>query len=406
MKRKKKIDKSIFFLLLIIILIAGAAVFFILKFRTDEITETIQEKSPIAVAFIVADGDECMFTEVFFYHPGTTKGAVLDVPGNTGMIIDSLKKIDRIDILFDRQKPDAYIEKIEKLISTDIRNYIQIDLANLVGLVDLLEGLELFIANPVEEVAENKITLLPSGSIRLDGSKIQTFLTFAEENTDEEFERTNRYQKFIQAFFKRIGERADEITRSDVFPYVSKFVETDLDRRALTAFLLEMKKLNVERLVFQRALGVERAVDSKLLLFPHYDGKLLKETVKQTLDSIANAEAAGAEELTITIEILNGTNRRGLAARTAQLFKSFGYEIGRVGNADSFDYEKTVIIDRSGNVNKAQKAANLVHCSRIETTARPDIDDDGQYESLPEPEEGVDVTILLGNDFDGRYCKE
>ncbi len=406
MKRKKKIDKSIFFLLLIIILIAGAAVFFILKFRTDEITETIQEKSPIAVAFIVADGDECMFTEVFFYHPGTTKGAVLDVPGNTGMIIDSLKKIDRIDILFDRQKPDAYIEKIEKLISTDIRNYIQIDLANLVGLVDLLEGLELFIANPVEEVAENKITLLPSGSIRLDGSKIQTFLTFAEENTDEEFERTNRYQKFIQAFFKRIGERADEITRSDVFPYVSKFVETDLDRRALTAFLLEMKKLNVERLVFQRVLGVERAVDSKLLLFPHYDGKLLKETVKQTLDSIANAEAAGAEELTITIEILNGTNRRGLAARTAQLFKSFGYEIGRVGNADSFDYEKTVIIDRSGNVNKAQKAANLVHCSRIETTARPDIDDDGQYESLPEPEEGVDVTILLGNDFDGRYCKE
>ncbi len=406
MKRKKKFDKSIFLLLLIIILIAGAAVFFILKFRTDEITETIQEKSPIAVAFIVADGDESMFTEVFFYHPGTTKGAVLDVPGNTGMIIDSLKKIDRIDILFDRQKPDAYIEKIEKLISTDIRNYIQIDLANLVGLVDLLEGLELFIANPVEEVAENKITLLPAGSIRLDGSKIQTFLTYAEENTDEEFERTNRYQKFIQAFFKRIGERADEITRSDVFSYVNKFVETDLDRRALTAFLLEMKKLNVERLVFQRVLGVERAVDSKLLLFPHYEGQLLKETVKQTLDSIANAEAAGAEELTITIEILNGTNRRGLAARTAQLFKSFGYEIGRVGNADSFDYEKTVIIDRSGNVNKAQKAASLVHCSRIETTAHPDIDDDSKYESLPEPEEGVDVTILLGNDFDGRYCKE
>jgi anionic cell wall polymer biosynthesis LytR-Cps2A-Psr (LCP) family protein len=406
LKRKKKFDKSIFLLLLIIILIAGAAVFFILKFRTDEITETIQEKSPITVAFIVADGDECMFTEVFFYHPGTTKGAVLDVPGNTGMIIDSLKKIDRIDILFDRQKPDAYIEKIEELISTDIRNYIQIDLANLLSLVDLLEGLELFIANPVEEVAENRITLLPSGSIRLDGSKIQTFLTYAEENTDEEFERTNRYQKFIQAFFKRIGEQADEITRSDVFPYVSKFVETDLDRRALTAFLLEMKKLNVERLVFQRVLGVERAVDSNLLLFPHYDGKLLKETVKQTLDSIANAEAAGAEELTITIEILNGTNRRGLAARTAQLFKSFGYEIGRVGNADSFDYEKTVIIDRSGNVNKAQKAANLVRCSRIETTARPDLDDDSKYESLPEPEEGVDVTILLGNDFDGRYCKE
>ena len=70
MKRKKKFDKSIFLLLLIIILIAGAAVFFILKFRTDEITETIQEKSPIAVAFIVADGDECMFTEVFFYHSG------------------------------------------------------------------------------------------------------------------------------------------------------------------------------------------------------------------------------------------------------------------------------------------------------------------------------------------------
>jgi polyisoprenyl-teichoic acid--peptidoglycan teichoic acid transferase len=406
LKRKKRIDKSIFLLLLIIILVAGAAVFFILKFRTDEMTETLQEKSPFAVAFLITDKDQCMFTEVFFYHPGTAKGAVLDIPGNTGTIIDSLKKIDRIDVLFAQEKTEAYINQVERLISEDIRNYIQIDLENLVGLIDLLEGLELFIANPVEEITENEIILLPSGSIRLDGSKIRTFLNFAGDNADEEFERTNRYQKFIQAFLKRIGEQADQLTRAELYSYVRKFVKTDMDKRALAAYLLELKNLNVERLVFQRVLGVERMVDNKKLLFPHYDGKLLKESVKQTIDSISNAEIAGAEELTITLEILNGTNRRGLAARTAQLYKSFGYEIGRVGNADSFDYEKTVVIDRKGNVNKAQKAASLIHCSMIDTAALPEPGGDTQYESLPEPKEDVDVTLIIGNDFDGRYCKE
>ncbi len=34
------------------------------------------------------------------YHPRTHRGAVLFLPGNVGLIIESLKKVDRMDVLY------------------------------------------------------------------------------------------------------------------------------------------------------------------------------------------------------------------------------------------------------------------------------------------------------------------
>ncbi|MFP4563680.1 MAG: LytR C-terminal domain-containing protein [Spirochaetia bacterium] len=120
----------------------------------------------------------------------------------------------------------------------------------------------------------------------------------------------------------------------------------------------------------------------------------------QTLDSLASTETASGEELMISVEILNGTNRNGLASRTAQLFKSFGYEVVHVANAESFDYEATLVLDRSGNINKAQKVANIITCKHVNTVL-----EEIPEEAETEPDKIVDVTIILGKDFDGRYCK-
>jgi hypothetical protein len=98
--------------------------------------------------------------------------------------------------------------------------------------------------------------------------------------------------------------------------------------------------------------------------------------------------------LTVAIEVMNGTSVGGLARRAANVFQSFGYDVVSVANADNSDYQKTVVLDRKGRLEVAQRVADLISCQRV-------------YSRLEETGDmTVDVTIILGTDFDGRYCKE
>ena len=94
----------------------------------------------------------------------------------------------------------------------------------------------------------------------------------------------------------------------------------------------------------------------------------------------------------MTLQILNGTTVQGLARRTATLFEGFGYEVVSIGNAESDQEEYTRIIDRRGDPERAQNVARIIHCTRVE--------------SLMDSDPPADITIILGRDFDGRYCKE
>ena len=398
MKRDKKIDKSILLLLLIIIVALVTAGYLYIKMRTDSIKEAIKKGETINILFLVNDKERLLFSEVLFHNPITRKGAVLDIPGETGDIIKSLKRIDRIDILYKPENPQLFKNKIEQILNQEIPYYIQISIENVEKLVDIVEGLEMFIANPVEISTDDELVLLPSGSVVLDGSKIRSFLTYTEEG-ETEIERIGRKQKYIQALLQRIGENYTVLENVDVYPYFKSMIDTNLGKYALFTMMEELNNLDIERLVFQRVLGVKREVDNQILLFRHYDGALLKETVKQTLESIANSDVISDEDLNITIEILNGTKMNGLASRTSQVFQSFGYDVASVDNADNENYEKTIILNRRGDLTQAQKVAAIIKCKHIETVKNLDPDIEVLSDS-------IDITIILGKDFDGRYCKD
>ena len=169
--------------------------------------------------------------------------------------------------------------------------------------------------------------------------------------------------------------------------------KTSMDKESFQSFLAELSSLEVERMVFQEVLGTRRRVDNQVLLFPHYDGKLLKETVKQMEDSLSDFDVLKDEKLVVSLEIQNGTARNGLAGRTAEIFKSYGYQISSVKNADTNEYDNTVILDKKGDPAAVQRVANLIKCSRIHT----------EIDRIRD--ETVDIIIILGKDFDGRYVK-
>lgn len=155
----------------------------------------------------------------------------------------------------------------------------------------------------------------------------------------------------------------------------------------------EFARMDLDRVVFQRVTGTYRAVEGVELLFPAWDGQLVKDIVKQTLNALLNAEATAVEDKVFTIEILNGTGQRGLAQRTAEIYASFGYEVVSVGNADRQDLAKTQVLYYLNDEAAASIVAGIIRCSNLDRATF--VQTGGAR---------ADFVIILGRDFNGRYC--
>lgn len=398
-RRNRSFDKGIILLAVIALIIGVSATLVALQLRSDKITEDVQEGNLISILVMVHEDEALLFTELFLYHPETGKGALLDIPGEWGDIIESLERMDRIDVLYDTGNTDPFKRKIEELISLDISYTLDFDLAGVEDAVDILEGLEMFIAGPVEMMEGEQPILVPSGSVVLDGMKTRTYVSYTDVN-ESDLEYRGRHQKFLQAFLSKIGSMSDYLSTEEVFNEFYGSFKTDLGKRAVLALIQEIRKLDADRLILKPVHGDRVKVDDQILLFPYSKGNFVRESVRQLVDALANTEVVSEKELTVVLEILNGTTKQGLAARTRQLFINFGYEVDRYANADRFDYEKTIVISRTSDITAAQRVASLIRCSNVEHR---------QYletEAGAGSGEAIDVTIILGMDFDGRYCKE
>jgi len=391
-RRSRRTDRSIILLVLILAVVAGAVTYAVLQLRVDQITDSLKKKQPLNTLFIVSEGDRALFFEVFFYNPQTRKGSLFYVPPNVGSVIATINRVEGIDALYRRSNPLPLKQKVEELLGAPLQGVIDVSVEDAGRLVDLIGGVDVFIPNPVDLSLSDARILLPSGSVRLDGDKAKEFVTYRDP-LETEADAVGRRQKFLQALLKGMGENEAFLLQRGPLKMLRSLVRTDLPGRALSSFVAEMGRFDSERMVLQRVLGTTRSVDGRDLLFPHQDGELLKQAVKQAMAANASNEFIPPDALTITVEVLNGTRTPGLAGRARDLFQSYDLEVMAPNNADNDQYQNTVVLDRKGNLDAAKKVADLIHCTRI--FSKPD----------PQLDQAVDVTVILGKDFDGRWVK-
>jgi hypothetical protein len=79
------------------------------------------------------------------------------------------------------------------------------------------------------------------------------------------------------------------------------------------------------------------------------------------------------DKASFTIKVLNGSGTPGVAARTVNRLKNEGFKITGFGNADSFNYQETLIIYIKGKKKEAeflnQSFNNKAELLEIETQA-------------------------------------
>jgi len=86
------------------------------------------------------------------------------------------------------------------------------------------------------------------------------------------------------------------------------------------------------------------------------------------------------------LEVLNGTGEKNLVKRITLRLRRIGMDVLIEGNAESFDFEQSIIIDRKGNRNLAESVARRLGCRRVIQ----------QIQVNPK----VDLTFVVGSDWD------
>ena len=390
--KRISIDRSSILLFCILGILAATLVFLSLSLRSDAVDQVMKSDRILDMAVVIEREGKPVSTQLFFFYPSNGRGALLDVPGETGLIIKSLNRVDRIDVLYDKRRPAAYIDELAGLLDAKVPFWIAMDERGLSSIVDLLEGLELFMPTKIE-IAGPPHASLPSGAAVLDGDKTAQF-AFYKDPDETDSDAVARRQRLFQSLVRRIGEKSSWITKPGVFGAFKRNLKTNISDDGLRRLISDLSKLDADRIVMQRVTGVYRDVDGKRLLFPHYDGELVRDIVKQTLNALANSGSSSPADKIFTLEIQNGTPIKGLAKKAAEIFQSFGYDVVSVDNADREDYEKTQVIDRFSNPDASKNISNVIRCRS------------SSQQPVTQGEAVADFTIILGKDFNGRYCTQ
>ena len=94
----------------------------------------------------------------------------------------------------------------------------------------------------------------------------------------------------------------------------------------------------------------------------------------------------GAVRDIIQVEVRNGCGIGGLAGVMTLFLREHGYDVVEVGDYESFDVPRSMVIDRVGNLETARKVAEELGIEQVEQDIRP--------------EYFLDASVVIGLDYE------
>lgn len=387
------INKSSIFLFAIISVILFTGIKLVMLLKVDDVVKKVKAEEEIVCLINLTRDKELLSSDIFIFNPKTGKSAVMDIPVNYGSIIDSINRMDRIDVLYKKDRPEQFIRKIEAETKLNIPFYFDFDMPELAACADLIGGLEM-------TLERSDYPFLPEGRVILDGDKVVEYIEQSLRNTSAEEMAESRY-KLIRSFIQGLGQNEAYLCSKGVLPILEENMDTNMNSDSLASFISEMGKADNDRMIFYHVRGDRKIVEGKVILFPYYNGNIMRQWLVQTRKSLADIGIFDEADASDSLEILNGTTVGGLAARTSATYRSLGYNVKSVKNAMRNDYGRTCIIGHRNNLASVQKVASIIQCKNI--VYAEDNPREIEAEELILKEK--DIILILGKDFNGGICK-
>jgi LCP family protein required for cell wall assembly len=319
--------------------------------------------------------------------------------------------------------PQLAKDTVSSFIGRPVEYYVRVNFSGFVRLIDLIGGVDVHVAATIHDdlypTEDYGVELfhLDAGPQHLDG---ETALKYVRtRHGDSDYGRASRQQQVIQAVL-------DKVLAADMIPtLIARAPELTATMRDsfgtdiplpvvinLANYMRQNDLQSVQRLVLDKRYGEEGySEDGAWILLP--DRSRVRSALGEFFDSsrtvtedvvstgsVLSAISTGAADLaphnapivdkrsTARLEVLNGTNEPGVAARIRQLLQANGWQVISIGDADRSDYRRTLIV----NYNADQ---SLIEQINQDLQLPPDLPTlSGLVVS-----DTVDMRIIVGQDF-------
>lgn len=293
--------------------------------------------------------------------------------------------------------PELLKQTISQNLGVPIHYFARLDFSGFRDAVEAVGGVEVTVDETINDYsypdeATNGYSAfhIEAGRRFLDGN---TALKYARSRyTTSDFDRSKRQQKIMVALKDKalsLGTLTNPVKINSLLAGIGNDLKTDLNVKELVKLVRMGKEVTDQKIT--RA-GLDNNPDNYLaasnvggasVLVPKAgDFSEVKKYVRSIMpDGYIKKEGA-------SVEVNNATATAGLAASTADLLKSYGYKIQKVGDATNADAQKTVIVDYS-NGKKPYTLKYLEKRFGIKAVRK----------TPPSNQPHADIQITLGNDY-------
>jgi LCP family protein required for cell wall assembly len=391
--RKSEFDWVSILLIFLAIGIIVGAIYFLFYFRESKVAVLIESNSILSTLIVETNGEKTEALYLGFYNPETHKVGVIVMPENTRLKVDYEDKpvYDSIEKMYHRGGMNIVRSTIEGITGNSFDYYLAYDVVDVERFVDLLEGIALSIPNSLNYTdVENKIFIkIRKGDFTLDGAKARELLLYKYGQHGQE-QRMANHRLLLEALVLRAEDIGELLHNRRVISRVLKDADTNFSIKDLRVLVGEMNKVNSSRILFLRMFGKNTVIQDTMYITPIENGRWLTDRIANLKKFISDEGPAPIDD-EISIEILNGSGNPGQAQGLRNSFLEYGFNVVHFGNALRNDYENTIVIDRVGNPALAKKVADIINCKEVYTRVDKTL--------------LVDVTIIIGNDFEGKYVR-
>ena len=358
--------------------------------------EEIENLEPFSALLLGSSQNMTDTIMAFKYNPQTQNAYLISIPRDTfiGDNKNSARAADKINSVYQGKYPEKILAAVNKVTGLDLEYYVLVDTEALKALVDAIGGV--YFDVPIDmKYTDKKQGLyidLKAGYQLLDGNKAEQVVRFRhnQDGTSYSYEygnndtgRMKTQRNFLKAVIKQTLTPSNIVNIGKFIDIAQTYVKTNIPMNVIKQYVAPAVNFSVDNLETGTLPGVNEKCNG-VWIFVANKTKTAGYLTEMN-NKLAGMDEISEEELkNLKIEILNGSGSSSKLKEVKKILTDAGFTISTTSTTNST--EKTTIINKS-EVNEGILTSIQI---LLET---------GTISSSTIEEE-IDITIILGKDFE------
>ncbi|MHB8706846.1 MAG: LCP family protein [Coriobacteriia bacterium] len=281
------------------------------------------------------------------------------------------------------------VETVKELTGLPVNYYVDVNFRGFVNAVDTLGGVWVDVDVEIDDwkadlSPDNSAQKIDPGYQLLDGYHALTYVR-SRDFPDADFSRMRHQQTFFKALAAQMAKTGNFFKIPTVINGISNHISSTMPVGDMIRVAQSMQGMEPDAIQTATVTGEWKSPyvypDEERLAF-----LIAAFTEGRSFDETATATEAELTPASISVTVRNGAGVSGVAGSASDVLKRAGFDVGEIGNANQFVYDKTIVVYKDNGKAMAEAVAAALPTADL-------VPSRGMYEF------STDILVVVGKDW-------